>query len=216
MPLDSSKTGLEATQGDLAKELGISERRVRKMVKLGMPTDSVEAAKRWRTNNQPRGVRKPVLKSLNKPAVIPPLDEIAPPKPIPDMDDETLVQYLTRVRHLEKLVYDDLIKAVKTEPDAVLKLQQQHANACRARNEVEEAMIDVQAKRGTLMNKQEALTVLTETIGAILLQTDSIPKLYNQKFPGLDPAVVEPILQTISDDVRRKTEAWIRQNKLNQ
>ena len=205
MALDSTKTPQGGTQRDLAKQLGLHESRVAQMAKRGMPTDSVEAARAWRLQNQQRpNKKKPNIARVEVPT-------------IPDKDhDESDDSYLIRVRNLEQSIYKSLVKALASDPESVLFLQQWHTRACTARNSVEEAMLEVETKRGTLMDKATALQILTETIGAILLQTDSIPKLYAAKFPGLEPEITEPILQEISNDIRRKTEAWIRQNKLNQ
>jgi hypothetical protein len=190
-----------------------------------MPLDSIEAAREWRLNNQPEGVGHRGKNSTPKrfqsnvpesPASPPSVPLPESPKPPAQLADESDADYLARVCSTEHDIYNSLRRALVNEPGAVVRLQQWHVNACKARNEVEAALIAKGKESGKLLDKEMSISVMTEVIGAVLLHLESLPKQLSSKFPGVEPVEAEAIIQDAVNELRRKAEAQLRQNKLNQ
>lgn len=135
----------ELTQSALAEALGLDKSRVSQLKKQGMPTDSVEAAQRWRVARLNVAARKPA------PAAFPPLPE--PPPSDTEEEDfqrartrrEIAEANLSEMRERElagQLIRVDAIRAawarrISATRDALLQLPHRLAPVLAAESDME-------------------------------------------------------------------------------
>ncbi len=225
--MDAAKTASRGAQSKLARELGLSRERVRQLAAKGMPLTSKAEAEEWifanqpegaghrRENSGPRKYRKPIA-TLALTAVV---SEDTPPPAANEAGGEQPegehADWLARAIAQEQEISTALRWAIKNKPILVQGYQRDYNLASRNRFDIEKYLLELRQMAGELIERTFGLTAIQETISAMLMHADGIPKIYSTKF-GIPPEVAEPILQDAINELRRKSEAYIRQNKLAQ
>jgi hypothetical protein len=158
------------SQTQLAKALGISQPAVAQLVKKGMPTDSVEAAKNWRATHV--GHRRTGRKSQS--AI--PVGLIPSGDPPPD------------------LVVSDQLRNIAIEDFKNATTIQDRAAASRMVKDTEEAhetrkrdLVRSEQEAGNLMHRDQVQSIITEEVGKVRSLLEAMPGAVAQAANPADP-----------------------------
>lgn len=162
------------SQTELAKALGISQPAVAQLVKKGMPTDSVESAKQWRSSNlgHRRGRR--------------PSGPVAPVGLIPtgELPDELAV-----TDQLRQIAINDFKNATtiqdRTAASRMVK-DTEEAHETRRRD-----LVKCEQDAQTLMHREQVLSIISEEAGKLRSLLEAMPAAIAQSANPADPDLAQ-------------------------
>ena len=217
---------------ELSNILGIDKSVVSRLVKKGMPTNSVDAAQAWRETNAPprakRGQRgetppAPKLPKVAEPPRVskvaeplpvppPPVDAVPPPRhsdPEPEDEDNTPRQSLRRARLAEKVGYNELV-VCKRNGGSIEDIRKANAVYIASRNNRHKAERDFkewQRDEGILLFFDEARDITGRPHIAVRQTLEVAAKTLAPRLHGQPQKSIE---KTIGDWIDKLT-ALIRQ-----
>lgn len=179
------------TQAEIAQALNLSQSRVSKMARKGMPLDSIEAATEWRKKHQPKkksgGMRKLPRKSEKARKEAPPIPMVEAPKRTGD----GLTDALAEAAAVREQAYVAFQHAVKHDPWGTSQRISEHTRSVQAYITAEAACRKEQEIRGVLVPKQQLLEHCRRALDMVLRR---IKRLAIENGPQCNPT--DPIMAT--------------------
>ncbi len=213
---------------ELSNILGIDKSVVSRLVKKGMPTNSVDAAQAWRETNAPprakRGQRgeTPPAPKLPKVAEPPRVSEPAEPLPVPppppvhdsapepDDEDNTPRQSLRRARTAEKVGYNELV-ICKRNGGSIEDIRKASSLYIASRNnriKAEKDFKEWQRQESILLYFDEARDIASRPHIAAKQLLEVMPKTLAPRLYGQPQKSIERTLgdwaDTLTDIIRKK------------
>ena len=206
---------------ELCNQLGIDKSVVSRLVKRGMPTNSVDAAQAWRETNAPprakRGQRgtPPPAPKLSKVAEPPRVSDppeplpVPPPPPVhdsapePDDEDNTPRQSLRRARLAEKVGYNELVLC-KRNGGSIEDIRKANTIYIASRNnriKAEKDFKDWQLQERKLLYFDEAKDITSRPHIAAKQLLEVMPKTLAPRLHGQPQKTIEASLAEWADNL---------------
>jgi hypothetical protein len=199
------------TQQQIGELLGISQSVVAKLIKRGMPTNSIDAAQAWRESNAPPRAKrgqagtpppapkrpKPDPKVRAEPLPEPPPEESATSTP-PDEKNNDPRQSLRRARIAEMAGYNQLVQVQKNggSIEDFRKANSVYIHSRNNRIKAEKDFRDWQRDQGILLYFDEAREIASRphvaARGMIEIMPKNLsPRLFNQPQKAIEKTLAE-------------------------
>jgi hypothetical protein len=146
------------TQTELAKEWGVSQPYVAKLVKRGMPLTSKEDAETWRLEAKQRPSRSPVIET----------PEVASSAAIPDFAKVAGVELVDEVKRLAQLASEISSKIDITKPGERSSLISDYTKVIDQLRKLRSDRPDIEEKEGKMVPVDEADKVLAARDNALV------------------------------------------------
>ncbi len=200
---DAPASEKKLSAADIARDWGTSRAYVSKCIAKGCPSDSLKAARQWRTANARYGVgyrsKKP------EPAPARPTESLAPPPPsyaaAPTRDLSTMDESLKAAVEMEQEAYRLAMEAHRDRNDDLLSVRIQSYNKARdGRLEAEKMVLELLEKKGRLVGFDVAKAVIRKAWQPLLNRLRAIPKRAAVKVNPADDVRAEEVL---CDEIER-------------
>jgi hypothetical protein len=211
---------------ELSNILGIDKSVVSRLVKKGMPTNSVDAAQAWRETNAPprakRGQRgetppAPKLPKVAEPPRVskvaeplpvppPPIDAVPPPRhsdPEPEDEDNTPRQSLRRARLAEKVGYNELVVCKRNggSVEDIRKANQIYIASRNNRIKAEKDFKDWQRQEAITLFYDEARDITSRPHITAKQLLEVMPKTLATRLHGQPQKTIEATLAEWADNL---------------
>jgi hypothetical protein len=205
------------THEQIALALGCSRQYVGSLVAKGMPTESIEAAKDWRSKNQPRGgdrsnrlrlALKNVADVVDSVVATDDQDEEGLLLANIDVDGEDFGHAVRRLRQLEKAYADALARSTRERwtPEARQR-QRDHINTLRALAMAERQLMVLEQQRGRLITVEAAEQMVLDTLKPMTDQMRRIPSRYKGQIRQIVAKVINEIFEAARDGATKSALA---------
>ena len=200
-PNGSSTNQSMASYQEIADHLHLSKTRVSDLVKEGMPTTTVKAAKNWRDRQEqkrePTGGKTANLQSKSSKKGRP----RTPPKP--SQTGDSLLDALRNAIAISDWAFRAYVEADDRSKSARLS---EHNKALATRLSAEKAYREEQERREILVMKTEITDRCRRGMEAVLRRLNKMPmETGPQANPG-DPLMARSVIQKAVDEIKRAAQ----------
>jgi len=185
------------TQTELAKEWGVSQPYVAKLVKRGMPLTSKEEAETWRLEAKQRPSKAIVVESL----------EAVAKTPIPDFAKIAGVELVDEVKRLAQLASQISSKIDITKPGERSSLISDYTKVIDQLRKLRSDRPDIEEKEGTMLPVDEADKVLAARDNALIPLLKGMAKRLAPICANKPAAEVEADVENEVGQIMRQVEA---------
>jgi len=204
------------TQTAIAKELGITKQAAGRLIKRGMPTHSVDAAKAWRASNS-KGYTKRVdgfendRGTVHRNAVSKSDPESSAPKlpPLPaQVKPESIEAELVSAREAALMAKDRLREMMQLgKPKEIDSAQRTFQAAQRHRIWMEQRYRDYLREQGITIFMDEALPIFCDAMNTVVRLINTMPRSISPRCTSPDNAVIA--LEEYCGKVRRTVQGQL-------